>query len=215
MGRKQEAFAKPNLAFLILSKVFGAKRGGVSLDDRMQYALQGELAPGEHRIAGSLDFDVGFTVGENTQANRPYGVPVDSILLLAFLYAGALRPAFLRAALIVREIRTAELEERPVQAIDFTYDDIVTEGAGYATAKKHIHVDAVDVAHEAVRLGLKLNGEWPAFTDDPNEAQYRTLMAEQISNCLASVKVLRPYDGPINLVDVELTCQQVPHAKAA
>lgn len=191
--RGKGPLADPHILFLVLDKAVNTKRNKVALADRDQY--EAELTPGEHRIKGSLDVDVTFTVGEASMAARSYGVPLDSIILLSFLYAGALREHLFRAALVVREIRTAEMEERRVRAVNYRYTD--TDGT------KRVHLKATQVAAEAVRLGLKLIGEWPAVAN-PEQAESQAALAEQLQTLLASIKVNRPYDGPVNIVEAML-----------
>jgi hypothetical protein len=191
--RGKGPLADPHVLFLVLDKLVNTKRNKVALADRDQY--NAELTPGEHRIRGTLDVDVAFTVGENSTAARSYGVPLDSIILLSFLYAGALREHLFRAALVVREIRTAEMEERRVKAVNYRYTD--TNG------DKRIRIPATQVAAEAARLGLKLIGQWPQAAN-PAQEEAQAALAEQLQTLLASIKVNRPYDGPVNIVDATL-----------
>jgi hypothetical protein len=180
--------AEPNEIYLILAKILEAKRDGKSLADRDQYNPQ----VGTHHLEGILQFNVDYTVGEDTTTMRSYGVPMDTVLMLAFLYAGAFRPQLLRAACVVKEIRTAELEERRVRSIRFTYDGGV------------VRVSAMQVAREATRLGLRLIGVYPVFADDPAECERRETAAQIMADCLTSIKVSRPYAGPINPEQVTL-----------
>ena len=196
--RSKLPLAEPHILYFVLGKALSTDRQKNSLGDREQYAA--ELTPGEHRIRGTLDVDVLFNVGENTTAARSYGVPLDSIILLSFLYAGALREYLFRAALVVREIRTAEMEERRVKAVNYRYTD--TDGT-----EKRVRIKAKDVAAEAVRLGLKLIGQWPQVAN-PEQEEAQAALAEQLRTLLASIKVMRPYAGPVNIVDATL----VPHA---
>lgn len=194
-ARSTEPFAEPHVIFFLLGKLVTAQRQKTTLDDRDRY--KDELTPGEHRLRGSVDVDVTFTVGEDSHAMRSYGVPLDSIILLSFLYAGALREHLFRAALIVREIRTAEMEERRVKAVNYRYTD--TDGT-----TKRVRVSASRVAAEATRLGLKLIGEWPVAAN-PEQEEAQAALAEQLQTLLASIKVNRPYAGPVNILEATLS----------
>lgn len=207
--REKGPLAAPHLAYLLLEKVVNATRAKVKLSDRDQYKAQ--LPVGTHRLQGMLEFDVTYSVGADSTSARSYGVPLDAVILLALLHAGAMREHFIRSALIVREIRTAELEDRRVRGIRYAYDDVAKDGT---VTRRIVRVKSTEVAHEAMRLGLKLAGDWPGLEDKPQEAAYRRAMAEQIASLAAQIKVDRPYDGPINLIDVAMKVLE-KKAKAA
>lgn len=201
MPRAKEFNAAENPVFVVLAKVLDATRNKQKLSDRDRYKGDPSLEPGQHRARGKLDFDVTYTVGEDAEAMRSYGTPIDSILLYAFLLSGALREHFIRAAMVLKEIRTAELEgedeqhPRPYQDIDYTFKRIVTQRGKRRLVETPVHIPADQVAEAADLIAGKLTGE---ETDED-----RALVLEQVADCLAKLKVKRKYDGPINLEDIE------------
>lgn len=191
MARAKEFNIEQDAALCLLAKVLEAKRGGVSLSDRNLY--KNDLTPGDHRFTGHIDFDVSFTVGEDATAARYYGTPLDAILSLAFYYSGALREHFIRAAMIVREIRSAELDERPIRGIAFSFKRKADNKQGYTTVKTTIPASLIMA--EAERIANKLYGE------DEEEA---TITQQQVADCTGKLKVERKYEGPINIVDATM-----------
>lgn len=195
--RAKEFDVEPDPAFCILAKVFDATRNKSKLSDRELYTKY--LTPGEHHLVGTLNYDVQFSVGEKTQTDRFYGTPIDEILSLAFYYCGALREHFVRAAMIVKELRTAELEgkdgkPRPYQDVSFTFKQKADNKKGYVVVNRTI--PAAVVAAEAKRIADKV------FGDDEEES---TLVQEQVADCCSKLKVKREYDGPINIVEPHIT----------
>ena len=199
--------AEPNVAFLVLSKALSAKRQGKTLADRNCY--KSELSVGDHHISGTVNFDIDFTVGEDTEAARYYGVPVDSTLLVAFYYSAAVREHFVRAAHVMREIRTAELEceetgkKRPYNDVAYTFKRVLEDEDGNFSVNEEKHVvSASEVEKYAALLTQKLVGVNPEETE--RQQQKRALLQECIADCLGKLKRMRPYDGPVNLGDVHL-----------
>lgn len=216
MARSKSFDIPADLSYFLLNKVFTAQRQGVALSDRNQYANQ--LSVGEHTKEGTLSFKIAYTIGEDSTAMRSYGVPLDTVILLGFLYTGAFREQLRKAVEIVREIRTAELEERRVRGIRYTFDRVVETEDDYRLEPVTVRIKAMEVAREATRLGMRLIGEYPEFADDPKETKRRQLISAQIANCLGSIKVARPYDGPCNIDDVKfnlITVEEVQQAEAA
>lgn len=108
---------KSDPSLLFLSKAISSKSDGMSAIDRKQF----DLPPGEHHLKGVVSYDIVATVGEDTTANRSYGVPADSILDLASQLCGALRPHLHKAAAVVTELTRAKLEGRPIRSADYEY----------------------------------------------------------------------------------------------
>ena len=77
---------KPDLLFL--SKALATKKKGKSAINRDQFTLE----PGQHHLRGTVKYDITADVGEDTNADRSFGVPTDDIMDLAAHLCGALRP---------------------------------------------------------------------------------------------------------------------------
>ena len=209
MARAKEFAANPNPAMVLIAKVLEAVRGKQKLSDQDRYE---KFAPGEHHMVGTLNYDIVFTKGLDSIADRAYGTPIDTILLLAFHYAGALRGHFVRAAMVCKEIRLAELEgaedeegnvtPRPYHDVTYTFKNVVP----CKGKRKHkivvetITIPADEIAAEADRLAMKLTGLDEEATQEAQEL--RELFQEQIKDCQSKLKVPRNYEGPINLEDV-------------
>jgi len=103
---------------LFLSKALTAKRSGKTLADRPK-----RLKPGEHKLKGTISFDITATVGEDSEADRSYGVPSDDILDLAAHLCGALRPHLYKAAAVATELTRARLEDRGVRGTEYQHGD--------------------------------------------------------------------------------------------
>jgi len=198
MAKRAKAFEiESDPVMCILAKLFDATRGGSKLSDRELYPE--DLTPGEHRFVGTLDYDIQVSIGDKTKTARYFGTPIDSILSLAFYYSGALREHFIRAAMIVRELRMAELEgkdgePRPYKDVVFTFQRKADNKRGYVEVKTTI--PAKIIAAEAKRITDKVFGE------DDEES---TLVQQQVADCLGKLKVEREYDGPINIVEPHVT----------
>jgi hypothetical protein len=115
-------------ALFFLSKALNAKKKGVSAACRPK-----KLKPGKHVFKGKLDYEITATVGEDTKADRSFGVPTDDILDLAAHLCGAMRPHLVKAAAVVTEVTRAKLEDRPVKATTF-----VSEGESVRIPVKEV-----------------------------------------------------------------------------
>ena len=207
MARAKEFDAVPDPAMVLIAKVLDATRNKQKLSDPKRYP--GAFPVGEHRLIGTLEYDIAFTKGMDTTADRFYGVPIDTVLLLAFHYCGALREHFARAAAVCIEMRKAELEgpngedgePRPYQDVTFTFPEVAK--GKKKIVNKTITIPASEIQKEADRIAGKLTGvdeEETAW-----EQELRKLYQQQIDICAKSLKVSRKYEGPINLEDVSLT----------
>ena len=197
MGKKNTFTAEPNPVLCALAKVLEAKRDGENLVDKSRKLMQ----PGQYRLQGQLIYDMLVNVGEDSNAARFFGVPIDSILLLSLHYCGALRKHFFRAAKVVVELRTAELEDRKVCDVqyDFTNDDGTVES---------ITISAKEIKEQADVIAGKLVG-----TDEETtkaEQQRRALIQQAIAEASARLKVVRKYQGPVNVEEAGLSIVEVP-----
>ena len=61
-------------------------------------------------------------VGEDSEADRSYGVPSDDILDLAAHLCGALRPHLYKAAAVATELTRAKLEDRGVRGVEYQHE---------------------------------------------------------------------------------------------
>ncbi len=102
---------------LFLSKALTAKRSGKTLADRPK-----TLKPGEHKLKGTISYDITAMVGEDSEADRSYGVPSDDILDLAAHLCGALRPHLYKAAAVATELTRARLEDRGVRGTEYQHE---------------------------------------------------------------------------------------------
>ena len=102
---------------LFLSKALTAKRSGKTLADRPK-----RLRPGKHRLKGTVAYDITAVVGEDSEADRSYGVPSDDILDLAAHLCGALRPHLYKAAAVATELTRAKLEDRGVRGTEYQHE---------------------------------------------------------------------------------------------
>lgn len=209
MARAKEFEVQFDPAFAIIAKVLEAKRSKRSLGDIKEYP--GAFGPGEHRIVGTVDYDIAFTKGIDSNADRFYGVPMDTILLLAMHYCGAMREYMMRAAHVVIELRKAELEgtevdgqivPRPYQEVRYTFPRIVENKRGFKIVEEEVVIPAEEVAKEADMIAGKLVGLDEEST--AREQKRRALIQDQIALCAAKLKVSRPYEGPINIEDVKM-----------
>jgi hypothetical protein len=173
---------EPNLDLLILSKLLASKRNKISLSDRGLY-LQ-DLKPGQHHAKGTISYEVDFTVEDDYEANRSYGLPQDKVLMLAFSYSGIIRKFLVRAAMVVRELNTASLEERPIQDISYFYRD--DQGN-----TEEIKISAKDIMAEGEKLETKLEKD--------------QLFKESIEYCLNGLKVKRKCDGAIKIKSANIS----------
>jgi hypothetical protein len=103
-----------NTDLLFVSKALSAKKQGKTLADRPK-----GLKPGTHRLRGTINYDITAEVGEDTEADRAFGVPSDDILDLAAHLCGALRPHLHKAAAVATELTRAKLEDRAVRGTSF------------------------------------------------------------------------------------------------
>ena len=194
MGKKAEFSVEPSAALCAISKVLGAKRQGETVAEKSRKLLH----PGEYRLQGSLCYDMLVTVGEDAEAARYYGVPIDSILLLAFHFSGALREHYIKAAMVCKEITLAEMESRPVQAVTYEFPRVVEGKRGKCkTEMVEVVISAEEVAEQADIIAGKLVGLDEEETKA--EQQKRKLFQEQIAWCGSKLKVMRKYEGPINV----------------
>lgn len=167
MAKRANYDAEPHPVLAILAKVLGSKRGGEALGSDRSRAL---MKPGdEQHLAGLITFEADYSVGEDSTTMRSYGVPIDSIIELGMYLCGAMRPFLMKAAFVVREVRTAELEERDLQAVTYEYDD------------KPVTIPVEEVKELAVALAEKLAEK------------------QDVLGLSEKIKVERPYQGPVNI----------------
>ena len=150
---------------LFLSKALAAKKKGKSAIDRDQFTLK----PGQHRLRGTVKYDITADVGEDTHADRSFGVPTDDIMDLAAHLCGALRAHLYKASAVATELTRAKLEDRAVRGTSFALDGKVKR------------VSRAEVRRLAVTLAEK-----PGL------------------DLSKTVKVSRPYAGPIRIVDADV-----------
>lgn len=112
-----------NSDLLFLSKALTAKKKGKSAVDRDKFAL----TPGKHRLRGTVEYDITAEVGEDTEADRSFGVPTDDILDLAAHLCGAVRPHLYKSSAVVTEITRAKLEDRAVRGTSYVFDEKVVK----------------------------------------------------------------------------------------
>jgi hypothetical protein len=124
-----------NTDLLFVSKALSAKTKGKTLADRPK-----GLKPGTHRMQGTISYDITAEVGEDTEADRAFGVPSDDILDLAAHLCGALRPHLHKAAAVATELTRAKLEDRPV------------EGTSYQVEGETVHITRGEVRRLATTL---------------------------------------------------------------
>ena len=200
MARSKQFDVEPDPVLCVLAKVLDATRDKAKLSDRDRY----DFVPGEHRVQGNLDYDISFTVGEDAEAARYYGMPIDTVMLLAFHYAGVLRKHFARATASVKELRMAELEcgedgtPRPLKDVHYTFLDV----DGDEPQELQFTIPAAQVQAEADLIALKLVGKDPL--QDKKEQDRRAAFQAQIADCFGKLKVMRKYVGPINLGEVAM-----------
>lgn len=130
---------------LFLAKALTSKKSGVSRG--------GPLTPGRHTVRGTLNYDITVEVGEDTVADRSYGVPCDDILNLASHLCGALRPHLHKAAAVVTELTRAKLEGRTPSATSYEY-----AGQTYAVPAEEVEAleDVLTEPSEGLAAAIKV-----------------------------------------------------------
>jgi len=134
-----------NSDLLFLSKALTAKKKGKSPVDRDQFTL----TPGQHRLRGTVKYDITADVGEDTEADRSFGVPTDDILDLAAHLCGALRPHLYKSSAVVTEITRAKLEDRAVRGTSYVLD-----GKAKRVSRAEVRRLAVALAEKDSKLEL-------------------------------------------------------------
>lgn len=167
MGKRANYDAEPHPILAILAKVLESTRGGEKLGSDKSRNLM-EVGDEQH-LAGLITFEADYSVGEDTEALRSYGVPTDSVIELGMYLCGALRSHLVKAAHVVRELRTAELEERDLQGITYEYDS------------KSVALEVEEVKELAVALATRLAEK------------------QDVLGLSEKIKVMRPYRGPVNI----------------
>ena len=209
MARAKAFDAVPDPALAIICKVLDASRDKQKLGDAKRYKFE----PGDHHIVGTLDYDIRFTKGIDSETDRFKGTPLDSIFLLMFHMSGAARRYAMTAAMVLRELRLAELEgpdakeggePRPYRDVVFTFKNVIPR---QGRRKARIEEETVTVPAAEVQAWGDLLAEKLVGIDEDakkEDQELRTLYQEQIADCQSKLKVGVDYSGPINLEDVSL-----------
>ena len=167
MGKRAKYDAEPHPVLAILAKVLESTRDGEKLGSDKSRAL---MKPGdEQHLAGLITFEADYSVSDDSTTMRSYGVPIDSIIELGMYLCGAMRPFLLKAAFVVRELRTAELEERDLKAVTYEYDG------------KPVTLEVEEVKELAKALATRLAEK------------------QDVLGLSEKIKVSRPYRGPVNI----------------